>query len=107
MGEIIKLSDLPIGVIGIYKINYPDGKIYIGKSNNIKRYNDEFLFSDLDVNEAVCSYKQTTFCASMIASYMTNLLVNFCTNQTNPIIDRDLPFFTTYNAETMYLKTEA
>ena len=37
MGEIIKLSDLPIGVIGIYKINYPDGKIYIGKSNNIKR----------------------------------------------------------------------
>ena len=74
---------------------------------NIKRYNDEFLFSDLDVNEAVCSYKQTTFCASMIASYMANLLVNFCTNQTNPIIDRDLPFFTTYNAETMYLKTEA
>ena len=74
---------------------------------NIKRYNDEFLFSDLDVNEAICSYKQTTFCASMIASYMANLLVNFCTNQTNPIIDRDLPFFTTYNAETMYLKTEA
>ena len=74
---------------------------------NIKRYNDEFLFSDLDVNEAVCSYKQTTFCASMIASYMANLLINFCTNQTNPIIDRDLPFFTTYNAETMYLKTEA
>ena len=74
---------------------------------NIKRYNAEFLFSDLDVNEAICSYKQTTFCASMIASYMANLLVNFCTNQTNPIIDRDLPFFTTYNAETMYLKTEA
>ena len=32
MGEIIKLSDLPIGVIGIYKINYPDGKIYKGNT---------------------------------------------------------------------------
>ena len=73
---------------------------------NIKRYNDEFLFSDSDVNEAVCSYKQTTFCASMIASYMVNLFVNFCTNLCNPIINRDLPFFTAYNAEIMYLKTE-
>jgi hypothetical protein len=73
---------------------------------NIKRYRKEFLFSDAEADETICSYKQTTFCANMIASYMVNLFVNFCANQCNPIIDRDLPFLTTYNAETMYLKTE-
>lgn len=73
---------------------------------NINRYNDEFLFSDAEADETICSYKQTTFCANMIASYMVNLFVNFCANQCNPLIDRDLPFLTTYNAETMYLKTE-
>lgn len=73
---------------------------------NINRYSNEYLFSDAEADETVCSYKQTTFCANMIASYMVNLFVNFCANQCEPLIDRDLPFLTTYNAETMYLKTE-
>lgn len=73
---------------------------------NINRYSNEFLFSDEEAIITVCSYKQTTFCANMIASYMVNLFVNFCANQCNPLIDRDLPFLTTYNAETMYFKTE-
>ena len=71
---------------------------------NINRYNNEFLFSDAEADETICSYKQTTFCANMIASYMVNLFVNFCTNEVGAY--RDLPFLTTYNAETMYLKTE-
>jgi group I intron endonuclease len=33
----IKLKDLPNGVCGIYKINFPNGKIYIGQSVDIKR----------------------------------------------------------------------
>ena len=37
MGEIIKLKDLKQGVQGVYKLNYPNGKIYIGISNDIKR----------------------------------------------------------------------
>lgn len=74
---------------------------------NINRYANEFLFSDAEADETVCSYKQTTFCANMIASYMVNLFVNFCANQCKPLIDRDLPFLTTYSAETMYLKTES
>lgn len=73
---------------------------------NINRYSNEYLFFDGEADETICSYKQTTFCANMIASYMVNLFVNFCANQCGPLIDRDLPFFTTYNAETMYLKTE-
>lgn len=74
---------------------------------NINRYKNEFLFLDREADETICSYKQTTFCANMIASYMVNLFVNFCANQCEPLIDRDLPFLTTYNAETMYLKTES
>lgn len=72
---------------------------------NIDRYQKEYLFSDAEADETICSYKQTTFCANMIASYMVNLFVNFCANQAGAY--RDLPFLTTYNAETMYLKTEA
>lgn len=72
---------------------------------NINRYNNEFLFSDEEADETICSYKQTTFCANMIASYMVNLFVNFCANEVGAC--RDLPFFTTYNAIAMYLKTEA
>lgn len=74
---------------------------------NINRYNNEFLFSDAEADETICSYKQTTFMANMIASVIVNLFVNFVANQCNPLIERDLPFLTTYSAETMYYKTEA
>lgn len=73
---------------------------------NMNRYKQEFLFNDNEVSDNVCSYKQTTFCASMIASVITNLFVNFCANFCDPIIERDLPFLTYYNASTMFLKTE-
>lgn len=76
-------------------------------SFNIKRYSADFLFDDREADETICSYKQTSFCATMIASYIVNLFVNFCANQCNPLIERDLPFLTTYNAERMYFKTEA
>lgn len=72
---------------------------------NILRYEKEFLFDDSEIDDTICSYKQTSFCASMIASFITNLFVNFCAIEVG--IYRDLPFLTYYNAETMYIKTEA
>ena len=74
---------------------------------NINRYETEYLFSDRDADETICSYKQTTFMANMIASIMVNLFVNFVANQCDPLIERDLPFYTNYSAETMFFKTEA
>lgn len=53
---------------------------------NINRYSNEYLFSDAEADETICSYKQTTFCANMIASYMVNLFVNFCANQLKKMI---------------------
>ena len=72
----------------------------------IVEYGRKWLFSDAVADETICSYKQTTFMANMIASVMVNLFVNFVANECNPIIDRDVPFMTQYSADTMYFKVE-
>ena len=72
----------------------------------MQEYESKWLFSDTEAESTVCSYKQTSYCANLIASIMTNLFVNWCTNHCNPIVDRSLPFMTEYAAEQMYLKTE-
>ena len=76
-------------------------------SFNMNKYEDKYLFSDYEADETICSYKQTSFMANMIASLMVNLFVNFCANEENPLIPRDLPFYTEYTAETMYFKVVA
>lgn len=68
-------------------------------------YIKEYLFSDAEADETICSYKQTSHCANMIGSIMVNLFVNFVANECNPLIPRDLPFITTYDAERMFFKT--
>lgn len=72
---------------------------------NINRYSKEFLFDDEEADNEICSYKQTTFCASMIASYITNLYVNFCAIKAGNY--RPLPFYIEYDAATMLLKCES
>lgn len=69
-------------------------------------YENKWLFSDAEAEETICSYKQTTFMANMIASVMVNVFVNFVANQCGPIIDRDVPFFISYDASTMFTKVE-
>lgn len=72
----------------------------------IKEYQEKWLFDDREAEETVCSYKQTSFMANMIASYMINIFVNFEANKCNPLVPRDIPFFTSYNASTMFTKIE-
>lgn len=69
-------------------------------------YQDKWLFSDVQADATICSYKQTTFMANMIASIMVNIFVNFVANECNPILPRDVPFYTSYAADTMYFKVE-
>ena len=75
-------------------------------SFNIKRYSKEYLFQEWMAESVACSMKQTTYCANMIGSVMVNLFTNFVANTLNPLIDRDLPFKTYYDASMMYFKTE-
>lgn len=69
-------------------------------------YESKWLFSDHQAEETVCSYKQTTFMANMIASVMVNVFVNFVANECNPLVPRDVPFMTSYTADTMFFKVE-
>jgi len=73
---------------------------------NMQRYQKDFLFSDREADETICSMKQTTYLACMIGSLMTNLFTNFVAGLLDPIIPYDLPFFTEYDAQNMIFKTE-
>jgi molybdopterin/thiamine biosynthesis adenylyltransferase len=73
--------------------------------NGINTYSDNYLFDDAESEGEVCSFKQTTYCASMIASIITNIFVNFVNNLVHDI-PFDVPFKTYYNANMMYFKTE-
>src|SRR5574344_76547 len=73
---------------------------------NMQKYERDWLFTDAEAEATVCSYKQTSYMANMIGSIMVNLFTNFCANECDPIILRDLPFLTSYDASMMYFKTE-
>lgn len=73
-------------------------------SRAIQEYQEKWLFDDSEADETICSYKQTSYMAAMIASNMVNIYVNHMANQCNPIIPRDVPFFMEYTAETMFTK---
>ena len=73
---------------------------------NIRKYQKEYLFEDYEAESIQCSMKQTAYCANMIGSVIVNLFANFIANQQKPLIDRDVPFKTFYDASMMYFKTE-
>ena len=73
---------------------------------NLQRYSNNFLFSDEEADATVCSYKQTSYMANMIGSIIVNLFTNFVANEITDGI-RDLPFFTSYDGESMMFKAES
>ena len=89
------------------RLNAEEFQVFAIEGDNvaaIDKYKEEFLFDDSEVEETICSYKQTSFMSNMIASFMVNIFVNFVANQCDPIIPRDIPFFTSYTADTMFTK---
>ena len=72
----------------------------------IDKYKSEYLFSDLEAENTICSFKQTGYLAGFIGSLITNLFVNHCANLSNPLRNMPLPFKTSYKADIMYLDTE-
>ena len=85
-------------------------QIFCIKGDDIKvqeEYENKWLFSDDEADEGVCSYKQTAFAAQMCASFVTNLYINYCFNQTLASDDphmRYLPFMTEYDASQMLIR---
>lgn len=69
-------------------------------------YERDWLFSSDEAENTVCSLKQTSFMATGIASMMVNLMVNYLCNWVLGADIRDVPFFTSYSAPCVFLKTE-
>lgn len=94
-----------------YKCLYLDGRLSIDTlqvfcitgedSWYMQEYEEKYLFENWEADETVCSLKQTTYMACMIASFMTNLFTNFVANTLQPVLPYDLPFFTEYDAQNM------
>lgn len=91
-----RLAAEDLQVLCITGDNYPD----------IERYDQEFLFTDEEADETVCSYKQTTYMANMIGSIIINLFTNFVANELVGAPIRSLPFFTAYDGISMRIKNE-
>lgn len=63
-------------------------------------YFNKLLFDERDREAVLCSMKQTTFMANMIASVICNIYINWCSNKISPFIQK-IPFFTEYDSKTM------
>ena len=91
------------------RLNMEEFQVFCMRGNDtysIEKYHREYLFEDYQAESLQCSMKQTTYCANMIGSVIVNLFTNFIANQLKPLIDRDVPFKTYYDASMMYFKTE-
>lgn len=91
------------------RLNAEEFQVFCFTKNDVllqERYEKEYLFSDEEADATVCSYKQTTYAASMIGAVIANLVANFCTNAGGPFIERNLPFIISYDASMMMFKTE-
>lgn len=71
----------------------------------MEEYEKEWLFPQSEAQALPCSFKQTTYMAAMIASYMCNLFVNFIAESTKPLVPYSIPFMTEFDAQTLELKT--
>ena len=71
----------------------------------IRRYK-ESIFPDHEADTEVCSYKQTSFMANMIASLITNVFVNYVASTIDGGAARAVPFKTEYLGEMMWFTTE-
>lgn len=67
-----------------------------------KIYKDKYLFQDSEGDNVVCSFKQTTYMASMIASMICNIIINYVVGKMNDV--SLIPFMTEYDSNIMQLK---
>lgn len=84
-------------------------QIFVVQGNdevNIKRYREEFLFSDSEVEQVDCTFKQTSHCAAGIASHMTGFLTNFAGNVVNEGSFNQIPFKFEYITPINYVENE-
>jgi len=79
------------------RLGFEHFQIYCVTPNKTVAYR-ESLFEDNEVEDAVCTLKQTSHMAAMIASNITSFVVNHNTNLSEDNSARTVPFYYEYNS---------
>lgn len=64
--------------------------------DTMDQYEEEYLFDDSEVEDGMCTMKQTSHTAAMIASFMVAFFTNHMTNIVNKDKGRQVPFLHEY-----------
>lgn len=75
------------------------------RKEDIKKYEQLYLFDDKDVPDLDCTNKQTTFGAMMIAGLITATLCNFLTNVKLGMEVREVPFYQRFHLPILNYQT--
>jgi len=76
-------------------------QVFVIKGNDKyaqEEYEINWLFGDDIADETDCTFKQTTHLAAMIASFIVNHFVNWCSSFSETNFPRRIPWFTEYNS---------
>lgn len=70
-------------------------QIFCVTQKNMDRY-EKYLYSDEEIPDAICTFKQTSHAAAMIASHAVGFFTNHISNLNNNEEIRQVPFFFEY-----------
>ena len=87
-------SYIPSGIVPIFidgRLEAEQLQIFCVTKERITEY-EKYLFDDSEVDDTVCTVKQTSHVAGMIATLMTSFFTNHVTNMVEKAYVRDVPF---------------
>lgn len=87
------------------RLSFEMFQIYCVTGDRADEY-EKTLFDDSEVQDDVCTLKQTTHIAAMIAAYMTSFFTNHITNVNTETQDRNVPFYWEYFSPAGIISTE-
>lgn len=85
---------IPSGIVPIFidgRLEAEQLQIFCVTKERITEY-EKYLFDDSEVDDTVCTVKQTSHVAGMIATLMTSFFTNHVTNMVEKAYVRDVPF---------------
>ena len=97
------ISDMPLFIDG--RMEAEQIQIFCVTPDRIERYK-ETLFEDSSVEDAPCSFKQTSHTASMMGSLITTLFTNHITNLKLGEKIREVPFRTDFYSPFLNFETQ-
>jgi molybdopterin/thiamine biosynthesis adenylyltransferase len=90
--------DTPNNLTGIFidgRLNAEQLQIFCVTFDTMDKY-EKYLFSDEEVPDTPCTFKQTSHVAAIIAGLMTSFFTNYLTNVVSNSDDRKVPFMFEY-----------